>query len=320
MSLTIYVILSALLLATELLYLRMARRLRLFDKPNLRSAHAEVMIIRGGGILFCVAGLASVLLGQVSKPYFFMGLTLIALISFWDDLYAVPKRYRLGVQFVGTSLLVMQMGQSVNQGWLVIPLIIIGVGMLNAYNFMDGINGMTALYSLVTVGTLWYWQDQQANSSNDLMLPCVCIALVIFSYFNVRRRAVCFAGDVGSISIAFIVLSGLLDLILRQQTYLPILFLAVYGVDSVLTILHRLYLGQNIFQAHQLHLFQLLVHQLRWPHLRVSAVYALVQLMINIFVLEAIVWPLKAQLLLTGTILGSFSIFYIILKKRLSSL
>lgn len=320
MSLTVYVILSALLLATELLYLRMARRLRLFDKPNQRSAHTQLTIVRGGGIVFYAAVLASILLGQVNKPYFFAGLTLVALISFWDDLYAVPKRYRLGTQFVAVGLLALQMDRF-PIGWgLLIGLIISSVAVLNAYNFMDGINGMTASYSLVTVGTLWYGQDQQANSSHDLMLPCVWIALVIFSYFNVRRRAVCFAGDVGSISIAFIVLSGLLDLILRQQTYLPILFLAVYGVDSVLTILHRLYLGQNIFQAHQLHLFQLLVHRLRWPHLRVSALYALIQLMINIFVLKAIAWPLIAQLLLTGTILSSLSIFYVILKKRLLSL
>lgn len=175
---------------------------------------------------------------------------------------------------------------------------------------MDGINGMTAFYSLVTVGTLWYWQTQLPGGA-DYLFPCVFIALLIFSYVNARRQAICFAGDVGSISMGFIVLYGLVDSINRSHTYLPILFLAVYGVDSVLTIMHRLYLRQNIFQAHRMHLFQLLVHQFGWPHLRVSALYALLQSGINGLVLMTMNWSPMSQLILTGLVLGNLIAAYV---------
>ena len=214
----------------------------------------------------------------------------------------------------------MQTGYCSDSWWLVIGLIIVGVGILNAYNFMDGVNGMTALYSLVTVGTLWYWQVWHSYTENDPILPCIFVALLIFSYFNVRTQAVCFAGDVGSISIGFISLFFLVTIINRYQTYLPILFLSVYGVDTVLTILYRIYLRQNILQAHRLHLFQRLVHRLGWPHLRVSALYALMQLAINAVTLKAMCWSPMAQWSAVWVVLSSLSLLYSVATNRLMNL
>lgn len=319
MSLATYIFLTTLLLLAELIYLRVARRLALFDKPNPRSAHAEATIVRGGGIVFYLAVFSSLLVGKLDKPYFFTGLTLVALISFWDDLYVLPIRYRLSAQFAAVGLLIMQIGYFSNAWWLVAGLLIVGVGILNAYNFMDGVNGMTAFYSLVTVGTLLYCQAQQSYNTGDPVLSCIFPALLVFAYFNARHQAVCFAGDVGSVSIGFIVFYKLVCLIFSQQTYLPTLFLSVYGVDTVLTIVHRLFLGQNIFQAHRLHLFQRLVHQLGWPHLWVSALYALVQLGINGLVLKTMNWLPTAQLLIAGAILGSLSVLYVVAIKRLTT-
>ena len=319
MTPTDYFLLIAFLLTTELVYLRVARQLGLFDKPNLRSAHTGATIVRGGGILFYVAVWSSLLIGRLDKPYFLAGLTLVALVSFWDDLFTLRIRYRLMAQFLAVGLLLMQFGYLANPWWLVVGLIVLCAGILNAYNFMDGINGMTAFYSLVTVATLWYWQARQEHSEQELLLPGVFIALLIFTYFNARAEAVCFAGDVGSMSIGFISLYVLLNTISQSHTYLPILFLAVYGVDTVLTILHRLRLGQPIFQAHRLHLFQRLVHELRWPHLRVSALYALVQLGINALVLKAIGWSPTAQWLVAGAVVGSLSALYVVATKRLTS-
>ena len=92
-----YFFLTASLLAAELTYLRIARRLGLFDKPNRRSAHREATVIRGGGILFYLAVLGSLLINKLNKPYFLVGLTLVVLISFWDDLCTVLIRYRLSI-------------------------------------------------------------------------------------------------------------------------------------------------------------------------------------------------------------------------------
>lgn len=315
---TTYLWLTIGLIGAQVLYLRVARRLNLIDKPNERSSHTGLTSVRGGGVLVYVAASGAGVLGGFEQASFFVGLTLVAVVSFLDDLYTLPTRYRLGVQFGAVGLLLVQAGVLPNAWWVITGGLIVGVGILNAYNFMDGINGMTAFYSIVTGGTVWYGLAKQPRFFT--LYAFVFIALLIFTYYNARRRAVCFAGDVGSVSVAFIMLYGLVQLILSRQTYLPVLLLAVYGVDSILTIGHRLTLRQNIFQAHRLHLFQLLVHRAGWPHLRVSALYALVQLGINGVVWWAFTWSPVAQVALTGTVLGALTVGYVVVKRRLMSL
>ncbi|GAA4458810.1 glycosyltransferase family 4 protein [Nibrella saemangeumensis] len=313
MTLTAYVFLTTLFFGIELAYLRLASRLGIFDKPNERSSHTGEPV-RGGGILFWFAALCAFVYSGLAYPFFFAGLTLVTLLSFLDDLYTLPNRYRLLGQFLGVWLMLWQTGIWPAEGWVYIPVLVVGVGILNAYNFMDGINGITALYSLITVGTLWYLQGEQGNQS---LYGFTMIGLLVFTWFNARRKALCFAGDVGSISMALLILFLLYTAIIARQNYLLILLLGVYGVDSVLTILHRLWLGQNIFQAHRLHLFQLLVHRLRWPHLRVSALYAGVQVLINALVIWALTEPVAIQIAVAAAILGLLASLYIGVKRRL---
>ena len=316
MNATGYILTALLLTGAQAGYLYLARRLAIVDKPNDRSSHTGLTTIRGGGALFVVAELGAFFYSGFAYPYFFAGLTLVSAVSFLDDLHPLPSRYRIAVQLVGVALLLYQTGLITCEIWLAGGLLIAGVGILNAYNFMDGINGLTAWYSLVVVGTLWFWQWQLGLPSADVILPFAFIALLIFSYVNARREAVCFAGDVGSVSMAFIILLPLLQTILRTGTYLPILLLSVYGVDSVLTIMHRLYLRQNIFQAHRLHFFQILVHNLKWPHLYVSALYAVVQLVINVLVMWAINWGCWLQWLLATGMLAALACVYVVVKRR----
>lgn len=318
MNPSVYVIIAILLINVQTGYLRLARHFGIVDQPNERSSHTDPTIVRGGGILFFVAGLTAFFYSGFAHLYFFSGLTLVATVSFLDDLRPLPSRYRLVAQSVGVALLLYETSLFVNEIWVVAGLLIVGIGILNAYNFMDGINGMTAWYSLVCVGTLWLWRGELYVSTADSFLPFTFIGLLIFSYANARRRAVCFAGDVGSVSIAYIILLPLIQTIIRTQTYLPILLLAVYGVDGSLTILHRLYNRQNVFQAHRQHLFQLLVHKLNWPHLRVSALYALVQLVINGLVINAVDWPVCSQWMLAGGVLAALITLYIVGKRRLA--
>ncbi len=300
------------LAGVQLLYLRVARQWGLIDTPNERSSHTSLTIVRGGGMLFYVAALAAGAIEDFGEPCFLAGLTLIALTGFVDDLNPLPNSYRIGAQVMAVGLLLLQTGVLPSGWWVFAGVLLVGVGTLNAYNFMDGINGMTAFYSLVTIGTLWYGVAGSpatgAPKPNGLpvLLPAVFVALLIFSYFNARRRAVCFAGDVGSLSMAFVVLYGMQQFILARQTYLPVLLLAVYGIDSVLTIGHRLWLGQNIFRAHRLHLFQLLVHRWGWPHLGINAL-----------VWQAFDWSWVAQLTLAGCMLGPLAGAYVVIKQRL---
>jgi UDP-N-acetylmuramyl pentapeptide phosphotransferase/UDP-N-acetylglucosamine-1-phosphate transferase len=107
------------------------------------------------------------------------------------------------------------------------------------------------------------------------------LGILIFGYFNFRKQARCFAGDVGSVGIAFILLfmGGCLAWQTKEIGYL--VFWCLYGVDTILTIIHRLMLHENIFQAHRKHAYQLMANELHVPHTKVALGYTIVQLMIS---------------------------------------
>ncbi|WP_046576367.1 MraY family glycosyltransferase [Spirosoma radiotolerans] len=317
MSLRHYFYLTLFLIGAEALCILLARSAGLFDKPNERSAHQNETIVRAGGFVFYLAAMVAVGSGEANRLYFGLGLTASMIVSFWDDVSPVPKRFRLTIHVLSVGLLLMQERDVLTSWCFIAGLLVLGVGIVNAYNFMDGINGMTAFYSLVTVATLWFWQARLLKETDNLF-SCLFIALLIFSYVNARRQAICFAGDVGSITMGISILYGLMEIIHQSHTYLPILFLSVYGVDTGTTIAYRLYLRQNIFRAHRLHLFQLLVHQGRWPHLRVSALYALMQAGINILVIRAVNWSLWSQFVLAGSVLGSLMMASVWVRNKVS--
>ncbi len=110
------------------------------------------------------------------------------------------------------------------------------------------------------------------------------LGIVVFSIFNFRPKgkAKCFAGDVGSIGIAFIILFafGRLMLVTRDVTY--IVFFLVYGIDGSLTIFHRIMLHENLGQAHRKHAYQLMANELKMSHVVVSLLYMFIQLAISL--------------------------------------
>jgi UDP-N-acetylmuramyl pentapeptide phosphotransferase/UDP-N-acetylglucosamine-1-phosphate transferase len=197
---------------------------------------------------------------------------------------------------------------------VVIAFYILAIGIINAYNFMDGINGITGLYSLVLLAGLQYVNMWQTHFINADMIWLPVIACVVFLYFNFRKKARCFAGDVGSVTIAFWILTLLLKLMVTTNNWVYILFLAVYGVDSILTILHRLILKQNIFKAHRLHFYQLLVNECKIPHLIVAIGYALIQLIVIALILFNKWLPVSA---LFCIVLFPLVFLYLVLKPRL---
>ncbi|QKZ12682.1 hypothetical protein [Spirosoma sp. KUDC1026] len=306
------------LLGAELAYLRLARQFRIIDLPNERSMHTDRAIVRGGGIICWVAAMGVFAGSGFAKPWFYLGSVLVAGISFMDDLRSVPSPIRLLVQGLAGALLLYQNGLFGFENGSSLVMLFVCVAMLNAYNFMDGVNGMTALYSLLTLGTLLYLSQTKATDTYSLLFKVEMLALLVFAGFNVRRRAICFAGDVGSITVAFIVLQGVLAAVLQYKTYLPVLLLAVYGVDTVLTIVKRLYLRQNILLPHRMHLFQELVRKGGWSHRRVSGVYAFVQLLLNVLLLITLEKPVEVQWLTASLILAGLSVVYISAKWRLT--
>ena len=303
----------------ELIYFQVAKRFNIIDKPNARSLHTDVTI-RGGGIIFLVSSILYFTYLDFQYPFFFLGLSAVAIISFLDDIFTLPNRYRLPFQLLAIILILVELHFFTNPLWMCVIVIIMGVGIINAYNFMDGINGITGGYSTIIVGALWFVNNYHSKFIENDFLIFTILGLMVFNYFNFRKKARCFAGDVGSISIAVIILFLLLKLMLQEQNLIYILFLSVYGVDSVLTIIHRLFLKENIFKAHRLHLFQVIVHNLKVPHLMMSSIYMFMQGIICAFVIFNLQYSINIQLISGVGIIILLATLYIIVKRKVMAL
>ena len=267
-----YIIILVLLFVAELFYFRVADKCNIIDKPNERSSHSRITL-RGGGIIFYFGALAYFLSNHWEYPWFMLALTLITFISFVDDIRSTSQGLRLVFHFTAMALMFYQWGLFSLSWWWIIIALIICTGIINAYNFMDGINGITGGYSLVILGALAYINSEITTFVEPALINTVLCAILVFCFFNFRKKAKCFAGDVGSVSIAFILLFLIGKLIIKTEDFSWIILLSVYGVDSVLTIIHRLMLHENIGLPHRKHMYQLMANELKIPHVGVSLIY-----------------------------------------------
>ena len=307
----LYVTIAIILVAAELIYFKVADRFNIIDKPNERSSHNSITL-RGGGIVFLFGVWLYAAFCGLTYPWFLLGLTLIGLISFIDDIHSLPDSVRLVVQFVAMWLMFWQLGiLNWHDWWFIIVASMVCVGITNAYNFMDGINGITGAYSLAVILPLMYVNHSVCFISMPFLIVTV-LSILVFCFFNFRKKAKCFAGDVGSISMAFIVVFVLGLLILKTQNFSYIVFLAVYGVDALLTITHRIMLHENLGQAHRKHAYQLIANELKVPHVEVAILYMLLQLVVSaglIFI------PINNYIYL-GMVVVILSVAYIRFMKR----
>jgi UDP-N-acetylmuramyl pentapeptide phosphotransferase/UDP-N-acetylglucosamine-1-phosphate transferase len=203
---------------------------------------------------------------------------------------------------------------------------------MNAFNFMDGINGITGLYGLSVLVPVQYF----LIGPNILFGPFyfLILSILVFGWFNFKSAAQCFSGDVGSTTLGYIMVFILFALILGQPDHSPIflfqlfspntsqltyfLIFALYGIDTVFTILQRILLKENIFKAHRKHLFQLLANEYKWTHLVVACSYAIIQLAINIWIFKTQPSVYKALGLLLVLTLIYVGLKYILIQKLIS--
>ncbi|MBO9585955.1 MAG: glycosyltransferase family 4 protein [Flavobacterium sp.] len=280
-----YCVLGLLLMIIMLLYFKVADRFNIIDKPNQRSSHTEITL-RGGGIIFWFSALLYFVQNIQSNYFFFTGITLVSLVSFWDDIQNLSNKIRISIHFLSITLIFYNLNLfQLMPVWGIVVSYVLAIGLINAYNFMDGINGITGLYTLVVMGSLLYVNKKIQFFADGVFIKYAILASLVFLFFNYRKKAKCFAGDVGSIAIAFWIIYLVLKLILVTESLIWLLFLAVYGVDSVCTILHRLYLKQNIFEAHRLHFYQILSNEYKIQHRLVSLFYGLAQTGISLLVI-----------------------------------
>lgn len=314
-----YLIIAVVLLVAELAYFRIADHYNIIDKPNERSSHSTI-VLRGGGVIFAISMVIwfvwQMMQGEwcIVQGYmpFLCGLVLIAGVSFWDDIKSLPDSVRLVAQFTAILLMFWSIGIMQWSMWWVIPIaLFVCIGATNFINFMDGINGITAGYSLamlvpmllvnrslgklemtggpleMTGGGLEMTKGAEMTVGafvDESYLIVAIIGVLVFSIFNFRPKgkAKCFAGDVGSIGIAFIILFALGRLMLITQDVSYFVFFLVYGVDGTLTIAHRIMLHENLGQAHRKHAYQLMANELKMCHVTVSLIYMGLQMAVSL--------------------------------------
>ena len=278
-----YIIIFILLLIAELLYFRIADKFNIIDKPNERSSHSTI-VLRGGGIIFLIGiWIWSAFFG-FQYPWFLAGLTLVAGISFVDDIHSLPDSVRLIAQFAAAAMAFYQLGiLHWSMWWIILLALIVYVGATNVINFMDGINGITAGYSLAVLIPLALVNINGVFVEQSLIISTI-LASLVFCIFNFRPKgkAKCFAGDVGSIGIAFIILFLLGNVMIETTDITWLIFLLVYGVDGCLTIVHRIMLHENLGEAHRKHAYQIMANELKVGHVKVSLLYTVMQLVISL--------------------------------------
>lgn len=305
-----YIIIAVLLLAAELVYFRIADKCNIIDKPNERSSHSTI-VLRGGGVIFAISmviwsltpfpspmGEGSTTLGIVEYWPFVVGLVLVCGVSFVDDIHSLPDSLRMVVQIVSILLMFWSInlgsGGMVQGAWfwqVVIALVALFfcVGATNIINFMDGINGITAAYAMAMlvpialVNGSWLKVHGFGFIEPSYLIVAI-IGVLVFSIFNFRPKgkAKCFAGDVGSIGIAFIILFALGRLMVATGDVSYIVFFLLYGVDGTMTIIHRIMLHEHLGEAHRKHAYQLMANELKMSHVAVSLLYMVIQLVISL--------------------------------------
>ena len=312
-----YLIIVSLLVILELLYFKIAVKCSIIDKPNERSSHSKI-VLRGGGIIFLIGVWIWAAFFGFQYPWFLVGLTLVVVVSFIDDVHSLPDSVRLVAQFVAMAMMFYQLDLlHPSLWWAVILALIVCVGATNIYNFMDGINGITAGYSLAVLVPLLLKNAQGEFVSQDLIVVTI-LSVLVFAFFNFRpkNKAKCFAGDVGSVGIAFILLFMIGCLVMKTGDITWLVFLIVYGVDGCCTIVHRIMLHENLGQAHRKHAYQLMANELGMSHVTVSLIYLALQLVISLVMVYLIPSSVMAHWIYLACVLVVLVCSYVLFMRK----
>ena len=273
-----YLTIAFVLFTTLLVYLRLARKYSLFDTPNERSSHSHITI-RGGGVIFLIGVILYLFFSGGQYLTIMLGALTLGFISFIDDVKNLSAKLRLALHFIVILVMLHDLGL-LYFNWILPFVLFFVLWLMNAYNFMDGINGITFMNTLSHLIALSFaaWLTGFVDLN---LLVLLIIANLVFGFFNFRKRAICFLGDVGSIPLGFLLISFTFLLIMFTKSLDPLVFFALYMIDSGWTIAQRILNKENILKPHRKHLYQILANEYGIGHLTVSSTYFVIQMLIN---------------------------------------
>ncbi len=279
---------------------RTALRQQLLDIPNERSSHTRPTP-RGGGIGFVVAFLALVALlfalGDLPLNHaaaLIIGGALIAIVGYVDDRRSLSAQARLVMQIIAGVIGVALIGgmPPLDLGFARIEWGIVGhvigvigvVWLINLYNFMDGIDGIAAGEAVIVagaVGVFYLVAPALTSAANTIPLlifglAAACLGFLVWNWSPARI----FMGDVGSGFLGYVL--GLLALLTAHLTplmlWIWLILLAVFVVDTLLTLINRVRRGETWHQAHRSHAYQHATMRYR-SHARVTTTVLLITLL-----------------------------------------
>jgi len=293
---------------------RFARRIGYLDVPGAHSSHAAPVPRTGGYAILPGIVIASGLAGAFAERgigVFLAGAIVLAVVAAIDDFRSLPRFSRFIVQIVvataiayeGDALLatvLLPFGVDLPLGpFAGLVAIVWTVGMINAYNFMDGLNGMASVEGIVCGAAFTILSLSIDDPAGAVLAAAVAGACAGFVPFNLPSGSI-FMGDVGSASLGF--LFALLSLRLAAMG-LPIVAVVLplfpFLFDSSVTVALRAARGERFFATrHRSHFYQRL-NQMGYTHAQVTGMYGLLALTGSVVALAYIVLsePLKLVLL-----------------------
>ena len=314
-SIAYYILITAVLIIGIIIYLKMAEKWSIIDQPNSRSSHL-VVTKRGGGIIYLIALVIYMISSNFNMPSIIICGLLLGIMGFIDDNKNLDFKIKLIIQCITIGYFLSTGSYNGLEWYLLILMFFLIISSINILNFMDGINGLTILYSLSFLISFYIINAHIIAFTDSNFLLIVILSNLIIGYFNIRKKAVCFLGDVGAITMGFIYAVLTITLILKTNSLSPLILFLVYFLDSGWTIIERLLAKENIFHPHRKHLYQLLVNEYKLSHLFVASIYFSIQALINI------TWLLNYEKDLSPIILisifGIFSVVYLLTKKILN--
>ena len=307
-----YLLVSIILIVVSFLYLKIAKKTNIVDKPNHRSSHTKTTV-RGGGIIFPIAILLFFFLNDFKYSYFVLGVVLISIVSFLDDIYTLSAKVRFPFQVLSIFLILYQVALPFSPIYIYLLSFFIGIGLINTFNFMDGINGITGIYSMSVLFGFYLINHKEQIVLDDLILYSA-ISLLVFGFYNFRKKALFFAGDIGSIAIGMLIFFLGIFFVIKLSSPLILFLIIVYGADATCTIIYRkLYTKESLFDPHRHHIYQKIVDVYKMSHIKVSAFYGVIQLVVNYIIFKTYMLSLNSQLFVFVSLTCFFTFLYIFL-------
>lgn len=294
------------------------------DKPNSRSSHVSPVSLGGGAVVIPLIIITSVQLGFMWKVEIMASLLILFSISLLDDFKSISPLYRLIFHLISITIFVLiyllpSVIDFINIGYLINPILLIILILsitwfINAFNFMDGINGITAIEVIFICFSLIFYYYFLEKELNTLTFS-VLLSMIAFCYFNWSPAKI-FLGDAGSIPLGFIIIYLLIDFSLMGYWIAAILLPLYYIMDTAITLLKRIFDRKIFWQAHKEHFYQKALNK-GFSHTKISLY--IIAINIGLFLLSffSLIYKNEIEFLFLGILWCSIFLYYFSKKKNI---